>query len=106
MLALASKCALCNSLFLNTWLECVHFIDSRTIVKNSRSVSNDEQSRNGVWSTPGKIPVRALLCSYRCFNSQEDEKDALGDKSPIKYYGVAFPASPPVSAAAGFVTIE
>ncbi|KAK7497646.1 hypothetical protein BaRGS_00011041 [Batillaria attramentaria] len=65
MLAQCSKCAVCGEAFLNTWLECVHFLDAR-----SMNLSNMN----------GKIPVRALLCSYKCFNS-----------SGHNYYGVAFP---------------
>uniref|UniRef100_A0A3Q3E7P1 Uncharacterized protein n=1 Tax=Labrus bergylta TaxID=56723 RepID=A0A3Q3E7P1_9LABR len=45
MLANSSCCAVCLDPFLTTWLECVHFI-----------------------SLKKTIPVRALLCSYKCFN--------------------------------------
>ncbi|XP_063721929.1 leucine-rich repeat-containing protein 69-like [Symsagittifera roscoffensis] len=86
MLSLASKCAMCNSLFLNTWLECVHFIDSRQIVGSPPVGPNANKS---------KIPVRALLCSYKCFNAQPSDGDS---KQPVSYYGVAFPASAPPSA--------
>ncbi|XP_072024227.1 uncharacterized protein [Amphiura filiformis] len=54
MLAQASKCALCGESFLNTWLECVRFVDGHKELKLANQ--------------PGKIPVRALLCSYKCFN--------------------------------------
>ncbi|CAL1532741.1 unnamed protein product [Lymnaea stagnalis] len=66
MLAQSSKCAVCSNAFLNTWLECVKFVDAK---KDLRLVSMS-----------GLIPVRALLCSYKCFN-------AAGHS----YYGVAFP---------------
>ncbi|XP_071785484.1 leucine-rich repeat-containing protein 69-like isoform X1 [Asterias amurensis] len=66
MLAQASKCALCGSSFLNTWLECVRFVDGHKDLKLSNS--------------PGRIPVRALLCSYKCFNTPGHE-----------FYGIAFP---------------
>ncbi|KAK3770937.1 hypothetical protein RRG08_032871 [Elysia crispata] len=66
MLAQSSKCAVCGDSFLNTWLECVKFIDARSDLK--------------LTSMSGTIPVRALLCSYKCFN-------AAGHN----YYGVAFP---------------
>lgn len=31
MLAQASKCAVCGESFLNTWLECVRFVDAREV---------------------------------------------------------------------------
>ncbi|KAK7114023.1 leucine-rich repeat-containing protein 69-like [Littorina saxatilis] len=65
MLAQCSKCAVCGEAFLNTWLECVHFLDAKGM---------------NLGNAIGKIPVRALLCSYKCFNSQDHA-----------YYGVAFP---------------
>ncbi|XP_075255022.1 uncharacterized protein LOC142347040 [Convolutriloba macropyga] len=91
MLSLASKCAMCGSLFLNTWLECVHFIDSRRLIGSSPDNSNGIKT---------KIPVRALLCSYKCFNSQDNENNGTGLKRQLSvmYYGVAFPASAPPSA--------
>lgn len=66
MLAQSSKCAVCGESFLNTWLECVRFVDAREDLKLN--------------NLSGLIPVRALLCSYRCFNSSGHD-----------YYGVAFP---------------
>ncbi|XP_033126077.1 leucine-rich repeat-containing protein 69-like isoform X1 [Anneissia japonica] len=66
MLGQASKCAFCNRSFLNTWLECVTFVDAKKDLKTINS--------------PGRIPIRALLCSYKCFNSPGH-----------RYYGVAFP---------------
>ncbi|XP_071507506.1 uncharacterized protein [Diadema antillarum] len=66
MLAQASKCALCGESFLNTWLECVCFVDGHKDLKLSNS--------------PGRIPIRALLCSYKCFNTPGHG-----------FYGVAFP---------------
>ncbi|KAI8481676.1 PREDICTED: leucine-rich repeat-containing protein 69-like [Branchiostoma belcheri] len=66
MLAQASRCAMCDEAFLNTWLECVHFIDVRKDLKTKNYV--------------GTIPVRALLCSYKCFNRKDHH-----------FYGVAFP---------------
>ncbi|PIK48392.1 hypothetical protein BSL78_14752 [Apostichopus japonicus] len=66
MLAQASKCALCGGAFLNTWLECVCFIDGHKELKLENS--------------PGRIPMRALLCSYKCFNTPGHH-----------FYGVAFP---------------
>ncbi|BFZ13292.1 hypothetical protein BsWGS_16331 [Bradybaena similaris] len=66
MLAQCSKCAVCGNAFLNTWLECVQFVDVRKDLKMT--------------SMSGLIPVRALLCSYKCFNAPGHS-----------YYGVAFP---------------
>ncbi|XP_065840278.1 leucine-rich repeat-containing protein 69-like [Oscarella lobularis] len=58
-LALAKKCAVCGELFLNTWLECVQFVDAK---KKFRLMNN-----------PGIIPLRILLCSYKCFNADGHE---------------------------------
>ncbi|CAD5110837.1 DgyrCDS199 [Dimorphilus gyrociliatus] len=73
MLSQSSRCALCGEAFLNTWLECVRFIDSEQI--NTLKIT----PRHG-GNKPPLLPVRALLCSYKCFNS-----------SGHKFYGVAFP---------------
>lgn len=67
ILTQASKCAVCGQAFLNTWLECVKFVkaaEDLSIRKCNTAV----------------IPVRALLCSYKCFNSEGHT-----------FYGVAFP---------------
>uniref|UniRef100_A0A672YV23 Leucine rich repeat containing 69 n=1 Tax=Sphaeramia orbicularis TaxID=375764 RepID=A0A672YV23_9TELE len=63
LLASGSCCALCRGPFLTTWLECVHFISLRKVMHMKSSLI---------------IPVRALLCSYKCFNT-----------SGHAYYGVA-----------------
>ena len=31
MLSQSSKCAVCDQAFLNTWLECVKFVDSNKV---------------------------------------------------------------------------
>ena len=31
MLQYASECAVCGHSFLNTWLECVHFVDAHRV---------------------------------------------------------------------------
>ncbi|CAK8681307.1 uncharacterized protein LOC143460611 [Clavelina lepadiformis] len=67
MLSQASRCAVCSEAFLNTWLECVKFVKAKKELKIGKC-------RNAV------IPVRALLCSYKCFNSEGHG-----------FYGVAFP---------------
>ncbi|XP_039248635.2 leucine-rich repeat-containing protein 69-like [Styela clava] len=69
MLSQASKCAVCSDAFLNTWLECVKFI----------STSSEKEIKIRKCSQH-VIPVRALLCSYKCFNTPGHG-----------YYGVAFP---------------
>ncbi|XP_041375785.1 leucine-rich repeat-containing protein 69-like [Gigantopelta aegis] len=66
MLQQSSRCAVCGESFLNTWLECVRFLDSKKSLK--------------VGNFLGTLPVRALLCSYTCFNAGGHD-----------YYGVAFP---------------
>ncbi|XP_008305017.1 leucine-rich repeat-containing protein 69 [Stegastes partitus] len=62
-LACGSCCAVCQRPFLTTWLECVHFI----------SLKKDMKMRSLL-----TVPVRALLCSYKCFNTDGHS-----------YYGVA-----------------
>lgn len=37
MLQYASECAVCGQSFLNTWLECVHFVDAHKVRHNFRS---------------------------------------------------------------------
>ncbi|XP_024863661.2 leucine-rich repeat-containing protein 69 [Kryptolebias marmoratus] len=54
LLAGSSCCAVCQGPFLTTWMECVHFI----------SLKKDMNLRSSL-----TIPVRALLCSDKCFNS-------------------------------------
>ncbi|XP_045915029.1 leucine-rich repeat-containing protein 69 isoform X2 [Micropterus dolomieu] len=54
LLASGSCCALCLGPFLTTWLECVHFVNLKKDMKIRSSLT---------------IPVRALLCSYKCFNT-------------------------------------
>ncbi|MGH0142120.1 UNVERIFIED_CONTAM: hypothetical protein FKN15_029173 [Acipenser sinensis] len=66
MLSEASMCALCGQGFLNIWLECVKFVNIRKEMKITSKINT--------------IPVRALLCSYKCFNQQCHD-----------YYGVAVP---------------
>ncbi|XP_028255895.1 leucine-rich repeat-containing protein 69 [Parambassis ranga] len=63
LLANASCCAICFSPFVTTWLECVHFISLKKDMKMKTSLT---------------VPVRALLCSYKCFNTDGHY-----------YYGVA-----------------
>ncbi|KAG9355504.1 hypothetical protein JZ751_000342 [Albula glossodonta] len=63
ILSHGGSCALCSQAFLTTWLECVQFISLRKDMKVSG---------------PQSVPVRALLCSYSCFN-----------QSGHMYYGVA-----------------
>ncbi|KAG7500627.1 leucine-rich repeat-containing protein 69 [Solea senegalensis] len=55
LLANGSCCALCQGPFLTTWLECVHFVNLRKDMKVRSSLT---------------IPVRAVLCSYKCFNTE------------------------------------
>ncbi|XP_035039608.2 leucine-rich repeat-containing protein 69 [Hippoglossus stenolepis] len=63
LLANGSCCAVCLRPFLTTWLECVHFVSLRKDMRIKSSLT---------------IPVRALLCSYKCFNTEGHS-----------YYGVA-----------------
>ncbi|KAM6899352.1 uncharacterized protein lrrc69 [Xenentodon cancila] len=52
LLASSSCCAICRDPVLSAWLDCVHFINLKRDM-NIRSLVT--------------IPVRALLCSYKCF---------------------------------------
>ncbi|XP_042290564.1 leucine-rich repeat-containing protein 69 [Thunnus maccoyii] len=63
LLANGSCCAVCLGPFLTTWLECVQFISLRKNMKMKSLLT---------------IPVRVLLCSYKCFNTDGHS-----------YYGVA-----------------
>ncbi|XP_053190616.1 leucine-rich repeat-containing protein 69 [Scomber japonicus] len=65
LLANGGCCALCLGPYLTTWLECVHFVSLKKV--------GDMKMRNSF-----TIPVRALLCSYKCFNTDGHS-----------YYGVA-----------------
>nr|XP_060631570.1 leucine-rich repeat-containing protein 69 [Anolis sagrei ordinatus] len=51
------KCAQCGSSFLGMWLECVKFLDVKQQMKTSRNLE--------------LLPVRAFLCSYKCFNHRD-----------------------------------
>ncbi|XP_030267239.1 leucine-rich repeat-containing protein 69 isoform X2 [Sparus aurata] len=61
--AAGSCCELCLNPFLTTWLECVHFISPKKDMK---------------MTSVRVVPVRALLCSYKCLNTQGHS-----------YYGIA-----------------
>ncbi|OCT76978.1 hypothetical protein XELAEV_180321811mg, partial [Xenopus laevis] len=50
-------CALCGTWFLDMWLECVTFVDVKKKMKTSSNLQ--------------LLPVRVLLCSYRCFNQKQ-----------------------------------
>ena len=52
-----SQCRLCQKFFLNTWLECVEFIDIQRTFKRMTKTHH------------ASVPQRALLCSYECFTS-------------------------------------
>ncbi|XP_025023572.1 leucine-rich repeat-containing protein 69 [Python bivittatus] len=54
MLSQRQECAQCGHSFLSMWLECVHFID----VKQKRMKTSKNLQL---------LPVRSLLCSYKCF---------------------------------------
>ncbi|KAK2550000.1 Leucine-rich repeat-containing protein 69 [Acropora cervicornis] len=65
MLQYSTDCVVCGQSFLNTWLECVHFVDARKVLRTK--------------TRPGIIPVRGLLCSYKCFNTEGHD-----------YFGIAY----------------
>lgn len=103
MLSQSSTCSVCGEAFLNTWLECVQFIDAHKVSSfvNATVICNLSllvcKHWNEEWceifhliylqilktsNVTGTVPIRALLCSYKCFNQPEHD-----------YYGVAFPWS-------------
>ncbi|CAF0893967.1 unnamed protein product [Adineta ricciae] len=69
ILVQCTECQFCHNYFLNTWLECVEFIDVQQTFKGAHSQQ----------TTIATIPQRVLLCSYKCFNNPDHN-----------YYGVAF----------------
>ena len=62
----ARKCVLCDKSYLFSWLECVHFVDAKAVLKLSNRAGN--------------IPIRACLCSYECFYSESHN-----------YFAVSYP---------------
>ncbi|KAM5281051.1 leucine-rich repeat-containing protein 69 [Ctenodactylus gundi] len=50
-------CVICGKFFLNTWLECVQFVSPSKTWKISRNLQ--------------LVPLRVLLCSYKCFNKRD-----------------------------------
>ncbi|XP_014331554.1 leucine-rich repeat-containing protein 69 [Xiphophorus maculatus] len=55
LLSGSNCCTECNGPFLNTWVECVHFVNLKKDMNLRSSLT---------------IPVRSLLCSYKCFRAQ------------------------------------
>lgn len=64
ILKMALTCFVCGGPFLNTWLECVQFVEARKLFKTK--------------SNTKEIPIRGMLCSYSCFNTNDHE-----------FYGIA-----------------
>ncbi|XP_073488037.1 leucine-rich repeat-containing protein 69 [Aquarana catesbeiana] len=52
-------CALCGTWFLDMWLECVKFVDIKKKMKTSSNLQ--------------LLPMKILLCSYRCFNQRQTD---------------------------------
>ncbi|XP_044279705.1 leucine-rich repeat-containing protein 69 [Varanus komodoensis] len=57
LLSHKQECVHCGCGFLGMWLECVQFVDVKQRMKTSRNLQ--------------LLPVRALLCSYKCFNRRD-----------------------------------
>ncbi|XP_005381834.1 PREDICTED: leucine-rich repeat-containing protein 69 isoform X4 [Chinchilla lanigera] len=51
------NCAICGKFFLTIWLECVQFVPPSKNCKISKNLQ--------------LVPVRILLCSYKCFNQRQ-----------------------------------
>uniref|UniRef100_A0A1I8IGM7 RNase H domain-containing protein n=1 Tax=Macrostomum lignano TaxID=282301 RepID=A0A1I8IGM7_9PLAT len=92
-LSQCSRCAVCGGAFLNTWLECVRFepfSPSGRMSKAGEDVDDGElgggddgEQRQQQQQQPIRwLPIRALVCSYKCFNAQSE------------FYGLAFLWSP------------
>ena len=64
ILKMALNCFVCGGPFLNTWLECVQFVDTRNIWK--------------IKTNAFELPIRGMLCSYKCFNTHDH-----------KFFGIA-----------------
>ncbi|MEE6463592.1 hypothetical protein FKM82_005964 [Ascaphus truei] len=58
ILSNTNVCALCGQEFLDIWLECVKFVDVKKKMKKSSNLQ--------------LLPIRVLLCSYKCFNQQHN----------------------------------
>ncbi|XP_075067501.1 leucine-rich repeat-containing protein 69 isoform X1 [Mixophyes fleayi] len=59
LLSSRNICALCGKWFLDMWLECVKFVELKKKMKTSTNLQ--------------LLPVKLLLCSYRCFNQRESD---------------------------------
>ncbi|KAM5157780.1 leucine-rich repeat-containing protein 69 [Mantella aurantiaca] len=59
ILSSRNVCALCGKWFLDMWLECVKFVD----IKKKMKISGNLQL----------LPVKILLCSYKCFNQRRSD---------------------------------
>ncbi|XP_023557150.1 leucine-rich repeat-containing protein 69 isoform X2 [Octodon degus] len=51
------NCAICGKFFLTVWLECVQFVPPSKNWKISKNLQ--------------LVPLRILLCSYKCFNQRD-----------------------------------
>ncbi|XP_039209898.1 leucine-rich repeat-containing protein 69 isoform X2 [Crotalus tigris] len=60
LLSQRQECAQCGHSFLSMWLECVRFID----IKQKRMKTSKNLQL---------LPVRSLLCSYKCFYHRDHE---------------------------------
>ncbi|XP_070605315.1 leucine-rich repeat-containing protein 69 [Erythrolamprus reginae] len=60
LLSQRQKCAHCGNSFLGMWLECVRFIDIKQ--KRMKTSKNFQL-----------LPVRSLICSYKCFYQRDRE---------------------------------
>ena len=62
----AGVCALCQGPFLDSWLDCVKFVDIKTELSSIKTPSQ------------GGIPFYAPLCSYECFDATAHEREFYG----------------------------
>nr|XP_056710869.1 leucine-rich repeat-containing protein 69 [Euleptes europaea] len=61
ILSQQEECAQCGCGFLNMWLECVQFVDVKQVKQRMMTSRNMHP-----------LPVRILLCSYKCFNRHDE----------------------------------
>ena len=76
MLQYGSECAVCGESFLNTWLECVHFVDAKKVHQNNnfivfKSLEYQMQLNVGLTAQPflqniTKYAVETMLCVHTC----------------------------------------
>ncbi|XP_075438949.1 leucine-rich repeat-containing protein 69 isoform X2 [Ascaphus truei] len=71
ILSNTNVCALCGQEFLDIWLECVKFVDVKKLSCGT-TIAIDSSLKMKKSSNLQLLPIRVLLCSYKCFNQQHN----------------------------------